>query len=630
MKYIKSILEFKHMGWDEYVKKIFNATRVSNNEKIGILYHGTSIEKAIKILKSGFIKTANEVNKHKDGTPWYMNLQHGKISNKYKQDIKYGEFIYASKMNPYKDDFYGAMDSSVVFILNGDAILKNYSVFNNPSIEGSVYLIQGNIPLTKEYIKEIAYDPYYIGKYEEEFFHLVGKLGIKMSYGYQDVSKRNLETITEGVNDNYLYHLTTPQRILNILRTNKLNLSSAMDAAYSTKHKLTDKPFHMAFSRTPNAELGYGRMEFSRIVFNKNKLKNRFQLIPFNSWGKQDSGKNIQNLPSFKNGRPQKEINYELNMRYEYEDWLVSNKPVIDNATSYIERIDLLVRGFDESDDASNNYINRVVNICNELGIKVFVYKSREDMSYGKNAIETPEYKDIGYYHSTYDEGFDWAAFIALIIYDNKYIKDYELCKKDAIEYAEKNGIPLSAEDASKVHDRMEGLYRSNRDAFQNLINNIHNFFMNGKSGIVRDKIHLLTAELKKYKCRTVDDLIKFKSKGEISQYTPKVDWSDKYQLGKWKIEWFEKQGVYVPVPNDTFLSKLADEYPRFRYNPYSHYKSEDVNHFNDMVDKGLTSGNFINWILNKYTPERAKELIEKSSYNGIETNYTLLPIKNK
>lgn len=630
MKYIKSILEFKHMGWDEYVKKIFNAYRLNPNQKVGIIYHGTSIDKAIKILKSGEIKTANEVNKYRKDTPWYLNLKDEENPRKILRDEKYGDFVFASRLNPLKDDFCAAVDNSVVFIIDGDAVLRHIDMFSNPDLklEGGIFMIRGNIPLTKEFIKEIAYDPYYIQSKEEDFFHLTGKLGIKMSHGYQDVSKRNL-ALTESVNDDYLYHLTDPNKILNILRTNKLHLSTRINAPFNTTHKLTNKPFHITFSRTPNAKLGYGRMGYSRIVFDRKKLKGKFQIIPYNSWGNEWSGKNVQNLHAFKNNRPQKEINYELNQRYEYEDWLFYEKPVIDNVISYIERIDLLVRGFEEGDYYRNNYINRVVNFCKELGIKVLVYKSREDMSYGRNAIEAPEYKDIGYYHSTTDdsENFDWAGFIAIILYNKKYLNNYELCKNDAMEYATKNGIPCK--DMNKVHDRMIDVSYGNKDSLASLNSQIHNFFMDGKSGLIRDKIHLLVNEMKKYKCRTVTELASLKGKGIKPMYSPKVDWSTKYQLGKWSREWFEEEGKYNPVPNDTFLSKLTEEYPRFRYNPYSRYKDEDVNHFEEMVNKNLNVGNFINWILNKFTPEKAKELIEMSSYNGVETNYTLLKISN-
>ncbi len=441
-----------------------------------------------------------------------------------------------------------------------------------------------------------------------------------------------IELIEEGVGDNYLYHLTYPNKILNILRTDTLNLSTRIDAKYTSKHNLTNKPFHISLSRTPNSKLGYGRMEYSRIVFNKNKLKNKYQIIPYDSWGEWSS-RDVTKTAAFKGDRPQKEINYELNQRYEYEDWLMSNKPFIKDIISYIERIDLLVRGFSKNDDNNNNFINRVVDLCKELGIKVFVYKSREDMSYGRNAIEVPEYVEMGYYHGDKDyesRTFDWVSFIAIILYNQKYLDDYDLCVKDAKDYAVKNDIPL--ENGDKVYNKMRDIKLDNKDTLTNLINHVHNFFMDGNSGIIRDKINLLVNDMKKHKARSIDDLAKCKVLGLRPLYSPKIDWSAKYQLGKYHKEyWFDDNSpvTYNPIPNDNEFKTLKG----FYYTTYGYggeFDQDDFKAINEIDTGDKPISNFINYLFNKYTVEKAIEKIEYTGYDSHDkiNYYKVLPIK--
>jgi hypothetical protein len=376
-------------------------------------------------------------------------------------------------------------------------------------------------------------------------------------------------------------------------------------------------------------------MEQSRIVFNRSKLKSRFQIVPYNSWGDDWSGKNVQNLDAFKNNRPQKEINYELNQRYEYEEWLFSDKPVIENASYYIERIDLLVRGDREDNSYNNNYINRVVNYCDELGIKVCVYKSREDMSYGRNAIKAPEYVDMGYHHSDKDRdgvNFAWTGFIALILYDRKYIDDYDLCK-DAIEkFVSENGLPEVK--VFSVHEKMRDLALNNKDSVASLICDVHNFFMDGKSGIIRDKIHLLTSEMKKYDCRSIDELVKCKVSGIRPMHLPKKDWSSIYQLGKYYKEyWGEDDSpvTYNPISNDNEFKSLRS----FYYQTYGYsgqFDQDDFKAINSIDNEGKPISNFINYIFNKYTVKKGIEKIENTGYDNHDKiyNYKVIPIKNK
>jgi len=451
---------------------------------------------------------------------------------------------------------------------------------------------------------------------------------------------RYLKYIYEKVNEDFLYHQTNPSRILNILRTNKLNLGTRINQPFTNVHQLSGKPFHLTFTRTPNAKIGHGRMELSRIVFDRNKLKNRFEILPYDSWhtgADTWSTRNVANTSAFKGKGTQKEINYELNQRYEYEEWLFYSKPSIDNAISYIERVDLLQRGNRENDQYNNNYINRVVNLCNELGIPVFVYNNRDDMSYGRNAINTPEYTDMDYHHSRNDDDFDWDAFVALILFDRKYIDNsnsgsYNMCVEDSQEYANKHNLPEI--NGYKVHEKMRDLSLNNKDALSSLSNHIHNFFMDGKSGKIREKIHLLTNEMKKYECRSIKELAECKVRGVRPYTLPKKDWSGTYQLGFFHQEfWGDKDSpiTYKPISNENKFKSLR----KFYYSTYQYGGQLDKDDFNAIskIDQDEAPiSKFINYLFNKYTVKKAIEIIEKSGYDDYDKVdfYKVLKINNK
>ena len=467
---------------------------------------------------------------------------------------------------------------------------------------------------------------------------VIGLIYITMKY-IKLISEFINSSINEGINDDYLYYLIKLPKLLNILKNNKINLGTKINATYLSKHKLTDKPFHLVLSRTPNTKLGSGRILEDRIVFNKSKLKSKFQIIPYDSWGDMSS-RNIEKTSAFQNRERYKstlkDMSIEQNYRYEYEEWLMSNKSVIDNITSYIERIDLLVNGYDERHTISNNYINRIVNVGNELGIRVFVYKNKEDLSYGRNAIKAPDYIDIGYYHGEHSEDFDWTAFVALILYDQKYLggssEAYDACIKDAEEYARVNDIPL--ESGYKVYEKIKDLSYLNNDTLGGLSSKIHNFFLDDSSGKPREKIHLLTNEMKKYKCRTIEELYRCKVSGLRPMYLPKRDWSSVYQLAIYhKKYWDDDKSLitFNPIPNENKFNSLRNFYYQ-TYNYGGQFNKEDFTAINDIDREEKPISSFINFLFNKYTVEKATEMIYKTGYDSYDkvNYYKVVKIKDR
>lgn len=80
------------------------------------------------------------------------------------------------------------------------------------------------------------------------------------------------------------YHLTNLSNILNILKTNHLNLSSGLG---SRADQYGDKFFYLSISRTKSLRIGYkaGQKVIGVIIFDGNKLNHNFKSLPVDYWG---------------------------------------------------------------------------------------------------------------------------------------------------------------------------------------------------------------------------------------------------------------------------------------------------------------------------------------------------------
>ena len=431
-----------------------------------------------------------------------------------------------------------------------------------------------------------------------------------------------IKLYNESVGDNFYYHYVDPSKIFNILKINKFNLSSHLGDKFTNMKRF----FYLALSRTPNAKLGYARMRNSRIVFKKNELKSKYKIEPYDYWnGDSLSGKNPEKYQSFTSGV--KRLHQDMNMRNEYEDRLISNNPVINSINNYIERVDLLYK---EDADRANIYIYRVFNLCKELGIKAFVYSNVEDMSYGRNAMadntDSLDFDDDEeeYKGTDWENGhFDFNMLIALILFDFKYMSDnggYELCLKDAESYIMKHDI--AGADAPKVYDKMRNLYNRNSDVVEGIRADLHNFFHSGKSGPVRDKVVLLTNEMRRCNVRTLDELVDYKVLGKLSPTTPKKDWSSTYQFAKWTKYYGdtseEDKIAYVPISNDTPFNKLQGFY-YYSYKHNGYFYEDEFEVLRKMDEEGKPISSVINYLFNRYTPQRAIKKINDSSWDSYD-----------
>jgi len=193
------------------------------------------------------------------------------------------------------------------------------------------------------------------------------------------------EILNEGGTD-ILYHFTYSGRLLNILNTNTLHLTSSISAkAEATKGKM----YFMSFSRTKSTEHGYGGQFRNpgsvRLKFNGQSLGHNYKFIPIDYW-------QYPKTPYFMNQKSGDEM----------EDRIVSDKDEIPNANKYIISIDVFI--------SKEGVEEELITKAKKLGIKINFFNNYKDFASGDsnraitpniNSSEEVPYKSIDYFEST-------------------------------------------------------------------------------------------------------------------------------------------------------------------------------------------------------------------------------------
>ena len=95
-----------------------------------LLYHSTDDTNAINILKSGEIKTYENILKaiNQDPSEWY-------------DDPNYGKFVYVSDFPHDESNYYGLSDLDVTFVIDSNRI-KNKMIQADRSYEGGTISVE--------------------------------------------------------------------------------------------------------------------------------------------------------------------------------------------------------------------------------------------------------------------------------------------------------------------------------------------------------------------------------------------------------------------------------------------------------------------------------------------------------
>ena len=142
------------------LKQIIKEEIKKSLSKSSLLYHSTDIDNALNILKSGEIKTYENIlrSNNQDPEDWY-------------DDPNYGKFVYVSDFPHDNSNFYGLGDLDVTFVIDKNQI-KSKMTQADRSYEGGTISVKGNIPLNSV-VKVILHKP------DENIIKMLNNKGIE-------------------------------------------------------------------------------------------------------------------------------------------------------------------------------------------------------------------------------------------------------------------------------------------------------------------------------------------------------------------------------------------------------------------------------------------------------------------
>lgn len=196
-----------------------------------------------------------------------------------------------------------------------------------------------------------------------------------------NIIKEHIKRIlNEGISD-MTYHFTSLDSCVNILKNNSFNLtmSSNRSDAYDNK-----RLFYMATQRGRNKDVGYASHFGScvRIQLNGNALRTKYAGKPIDYWGA-SMGKQINYNDNISGkgmtSRKQHHPNFEM------EDRIFSYEPTIENASKYINRIDVYIKTATNDTELLNIEKETAIIIwalSKRKNIPIYIYNSLKDFNF--------------------------------------------------------------------------------------------------------------------------------------------------------------------------------------------------------------------------------------------------------
>jgi hypothetical protein len=393
------------------------------------------------------------------------------------------------------------------------------------------------------------------------------------------ITEKQYKLLNEGTNRGEVYHYT--YNIKEILSSNKMNLSSNLG---TEADKFGNKFFFLSLSRTPGVNIGYGRFHRSRLVLDGNKLNQNFKSIPVDYW--EDKRGDVD--------------------RSEYEDRIISDKPIIDNFNKYIIRIEIV----DDEPKRKRNY--ELLQLAKQNNIPIFFYLNKNDLQRQRNDVNDEVENTFGPHEEDYKFNSynnykrELTKILSVVLYKDGIIENENLLKDKLIKITELYNLPeLNLYD---IIEYMRIISHFNKDEFiYSLKADLHNYFKSGKGDNFREWIKILINEMKKFKVTTVDDLVNIK----FHQLKPKgkdLDYSKKYSF----YEFSEYEERWQPIDNNEKLENLNIYFQSSQYGGI--LIRIDIDKYYIIKNGNGTIGEWLNYLLNKYTLEKVQNMVNISS----------------
>lgn len=297
------------------------------------------------------------------------------------------------------------------------------------------------------------------------------------------------KNLSEGASD-ILYHFTS--KINQILETNEFILRPTFAYSRTVEYEKSNKKlFFMSTTRSKSSGYKSGN---TKIVLDGRKLKQRYKIIPVDywNWEKKLKSSSISDLRYY----------IDAMKSLEQEDRIVSDKPIIPNASDYILSIHYLRYGDDDK------YLKRLSYYCEKHNIPLYAYATPNDFKSHRNSIELNKSDDlIDTKEKEYKLPYSFLDVAALVSYNNEenrkliheLLKDSELI--DEFETNMKKEITNHLKYNAIYDDETLRLY----------INSFKNMSDEPGNKYTKFLIDLAVKDMKRLKVRTLDEYIKAK-----------------------------------------------------------------------------------------------------------------------
>jgi hypothetical protein len=309
--------------------------------------------------------------------------------------------------------------------------------------------------------------------------------------------------LSEGLSK-ILYHYTYIPNLISILNSNQFATSSNLGSNADLR-KSSGKYFFFSTSRAKGMS-GYGsRHGTVAIVLNGQKLSEKYKGSPIDYWNYSSKRSDYSSDSDYINVLKSKEL----------EDRIITNKPYIDNAKSYILEIHILAKT-NRQDFIDKNEVREILNLANNIPVYFYGNENDYKLQNKAKAIQ-PEKLNIPDDLERY--GGDTkierqARDIQWFFKDIAPIIILKSDKKEAIENLLKQSAKEYGFDYTNIIDditnkvrRLTTAWTIPEEEYLVLAAKIHNDRGNPNK-YFRELLKLLIDDMKKWKCKNLEEYV--------------------------------------------------------------------------------------------------------------------------
>jgi hypothetical protein len=339
-----------------------------------------------------------------------------------------------------------------------------------------------------------------------------------------NVMKEDSEILSEGLSD-ILYHFTYTTNLINILKYNKFATSSNLGSnADSWKDK---GRFYFFSTQRTKGMSGYARHHGNvAIVLDGRKLNQTFKGSPTDYWNWSKKRSDYKSIGDYTNALQSEEN----------EDRIVTNKPYIDNANSYILEVHISI-----SEQSGKDEIEEIQTLCQSLNIPVYFYTDENAFKLQDkrkaidiNSLNLQPKDKTGFYsdekegeRDLYNAKWFFKKIAPSIIAGND-INDGYNDERDQIEkllkqLLEKGGQPDQYDNVMQdINDKVKRMgtnygygYIYGDDEYRSMQAEIHNH-RGDPNPYLRELLKMLIADMKKWRVKNLKEYFNKKFKTGI------------------------------------------------------------------------------------------------------------------